>query len=60
MSLINKIRNDAKKLKSFVNSKLINTILFDVSLRDGLQSLDISEQEKITTERKKELYNHIN
>ena len=39
--------------------KLRNIKPFDVSLRDGIQALNSSETELFTTERKKQLYNHI-
>ena len=47
--------------KKFFNEfvKLGNIRPFDVSLRDGIQSLNVSEQEQFTTKIKKELYNHI-
>jgi hydroxymethylglutaryl-CoA lyase len=39
--------------------KLKDIRLFDVTLRDGLQALNSSEQEYFTTSKKKELYNNI-
>ena len=63
--------NYPKCARSFVNLCTSNKVFFnefiklgslrpfDVSLRDGIQSLDVSEQEKFTTDKKKELYNHI-
>lgn len=40
-------------------SKIYRVRPFDVTLRDGLQGLNIDEQRLFTTERKKEIYNHI-
>ena len=39
--------------------KKINPILFDVSLRDGLQGLSKYEQSSITLEAKEKIYNNI-
>ena len=50
-----KIHNLCLSNKQFLNElKKINNInLFDVTLRDGLQGLNISEQELFTIEKKK-------
>lgn len=48
-----------KKLTNLYVNKLIKVTPFDVSLRDGLQCLTISEQCNFNTDLKKEIYNKI-
>lgn len=54
-----KLINSQKKLTNLYVNKLINVSPFDVSLRDGLQCLSISEQRNFNTNFKKELYDEI-
>ena len=56
-SFVKLCTSNEKILNEFM--KLRNIRPFDVSLRDGIQALNSSEKELFTTERKKELYNHI-
>jgi isopropylmalate/homocitrate/citramalate synthase len=56
-SFIKLCTSNEKILNEFI--KISNVRPFDVSLRDGIQSLNISEKQSFTTSRKKELYNHI-
>ena len=48
-----------KKLKVNYIYKKLNPILFDVSLRDGLQGYSKRDQSLITLETKKLVYNNI-
>jgi hydroxymethylglutaryl-CoA lyase len=47
--------NLAKK----INERIANIRIFDVTLRDGLQTLNSTEQELFTTDYKIKLYNHL-
>jgi len=42
-----------------INKKIVNVKIFDVTLRDGLQTLNSNEQELFTTNHKIKLYNHL-
>ena len=56
-SFIKLCASNEKIFYEFIKLKDIRP--FDVTLRDGLQALNSSEQEYFTTSKKKELYTHI-
>lgn len=58
-SLFERININERLIKSYKMYNIINTKPFDVSLRDGLQSLTKEQQESFKTIHKKMLYNSI-
>jgi hydroxymethylglutaryl-CoA lyase len=58
-AFINFIQSDKKLLNKYIIKNISNVRPFDVTLRDGLQSLTHLEQRYFTTEIKKALYQSI-
>ena len=51
--------NSEKRLTNLFINKLLKVHAFDVTLRDGLQSLPLTEQHNCTIDTKKSIYNKI-
>lgn len=58
-SFMDLIGSDGRLLNKYIIHKIKNVKLFDVTLRDGLQSLTNEEQLAFKTDDKKFLYNYI-
>ena len=56
---INQLKNQLDRENKLHIYNKINPILFDTSLRDGLQGLNKEEQLRMTTNMKKDIYNNI-
>jgi isopropylmalate/homocitrate/citramalate synthase len=62
MSIVDKIIKNRTYFKSYFSNfnKILGIKIFDVTLRDGLQSIPLNEEPNFTFENKLKLLNHIN